>query len=219
MVKMKQKHLLIIIIISVVIGGLGGYFFGGEGDGDKLGGLLIDGIDDSDRVKSTSDEFDKEKNNLSNNDENLQSDEKIVVHITGGVAKSGVYELEKGDRVVNALQAAGGRSGDADLSKINLAASIYDGDRIYVPHISNSIRKNSINNIESGLSGSKDLIDLNRADKEEIQELSGIGPSKAENIIKYREKVGKFTKIKELLNVSGIGPKTMEKIKDDLVLR
>lgn len=164
----------------------------------------------------------KAKNRDSSVEKSVKKKEKkdlpatIIVHVAGAVKNAGVYQLKEGARVIDALKLAGGETGRADLDSINLAAFIYDGEKIYIPVKGNGGEK-EVNVVNSNVSKGK--ISINRADKKELQKLSGIGPSKAESIIDYREKINGFTKIDQLLEVSGIGEKTLAKIKDELILR
>ena len=147
--------------------------------------------------------------------------EKILVHVAGEVLNSGVYELESGARVIDALMAAGGATSLANLDIINLAAPISDGEKIYIPSVIEKINQfnqnSSFTSYSSG--GSSGKININTADTTELQKLSGIGPGKAKSIIDYRNKNGPFRSVDDLLNVSGIGEKTLEKIRDEIVVR
>ncbi|MFI5359269.1 MAG: helix-hairpin-helix domain-containing protein [Halanaerobiales bacterium] len=147
--------------------------------------------------------------------------EKILVHVAGEVLNSGVYELESGARVIDALMAAGGATSLANLDIINLAAPISDGEKIYIPSVIEKINQfnqnSSFTSYSSG--GSSGKININTADASELQKLTGIGPGKAKSIIDYRNKNGPFKSVDDLLNVSGIGEKTLEKIRDEIVVR
>jgi len=147
--------------------------------------------------------------------------EKILVHVAGEVLNSGVYELESGARVIDALMAAGGATSLANLDIINLAAPISDGEKIYIPSVIEKINQfnqnSSFTSYSSG--GSSGKININTADASELQKLTGIGPGKAKSIIDYRNKNGPFKNVDDLLNVSGIGEKTLEKIRDEIVVR
>jgi len=146
---------------------------------------------------------------------------KIVIHITGAVNKPGVYELSEGDRVKDAISAAGGASSDADLTNINLAQKLRDEDKIYVPRIGEfeNLEQTS-GNIIPGINPSEaGKIDINSADIAQLDSLPGIGPATAQKIIDYREQNGPFKTIEELKNVSGIGDKKFEDIKDKITAR
>jgi len=146
---------------------------------------------------------------------------KIVIHITGAVNRPGVYELSEGDRVKDAIDAAGGASSDADLTIINLAQKLRDEDKIYVPKIGEfDNTKEASENLIPGINPSEaGKIDINSADITQLDSLPGIGPATAQKIIDYREQNGPFKTIEEIKNVSGIGDKKFEDIKDKITVR
>lgn len=133
--------------------------------------------------------------------------EYLIVHVAGAVIKPGVYSLEKGSRVYDALKAAGGETGKADLGKINLAAPLRDGTQIMIPH-SEEYRLADDNVTVGG------TININMASQADLETLPGIGPAKARAIIKYRNDEGPFIEKEDLMNVSGIGEKTFATLKD-----
>lgn len=133
----------------------------------------------------------------------------VVVDIKGQVQNPGVYEIEGSSRVRDVVQLAGGFTKSADQNFINLAQKVFDEMVILVPEIG---QEGSINVGESQSS----KIRINYATVEEIQKLPGIGPSKANAIVEYRDAFGYFQQIEDLLGVTGIGEKTLEAIKDEL---
>ena len=128
----------------------------------------------------------------------------ISVHINGSVVSPGVYDLPKGSRVVDAINAAGGFLPVADSENINLAAIVEDGSRIDIAKRSNYA------------SGGNDTnrININTATLDELDTLPGVGPSTAQAIIDHRRQFGNFQRTDQLTDVSGIGPATYERIKD-----
>lgn len=140
----------------------------------------------------------------------------IVVHISGQVHNPGVVKLEPGARVIDAVNAAGGLKNDADLDKINLAKKLQDEDKIYIPKIGEDIDENLLDFQNSAEDGNK--ININTCTKEELMSLPGIGEVLADRIIQYREKTP-FKKVEDLMNVSGIGEKKFESIKDMIIVR
>ncbi|SEA96047.1 competence protein ComEA [Thalassobacillus cyri] len=139
----------------------------------------------------------------------LAEQENIVVDVKGAVIKPGVYELSAGSRVADAIQLAGGMRKEADPTSVNLAQRLIDEMMIIV---------NSYGNTEQGGSESvkNDKIRINYADVNEIQQLDGIGESKAKAIVQHREENGMFQTMDDLLDVSGIGEKTLENIGDSI---
>ena len=144
------------------------------------------------------------------NEEDVEEEENIIVHITGEIKYPGVLVLKQGDRVVDAIEAAGGETDDADLDRLNLAQMLNDGDKIYIP---NKNEENDIDNITSEESGP---ININTATLEELIKLPGIGEATANKIIEYRKQNGKFKTIEELKNVPGIGNSKFESIKNEI---
>lgn len=141
--------------------------------------------------------------------------EEIVVHISGQVHNPGIVKLEPGARVIDAVNAAGGLKKDADLDKINLARKLQDEEKIYIPKIGEDISE-SISYFQNPAGGSN-KININTCTKEELMSLPGIGDVLADRIIQYREKTP-FKKIEDLMNVSGIGEKKFESIKDMIIV-
>ena len=144
----------------------------------------------------------------------------LIVDVLGAVLNPGVYELKEGARVDDAIQAAGGLSEDADTSALNRASLLSDGMKITVPHQGEVAQDSSSAagsaQVSSGAPTSKSLININTASSEELQSLSGVGPSTAEAIIADREENGLFASVEDLMRVSGIGEKKFAKIKDSI---
>ena len=137
----------------------------------------------------------------------------IVVHITGAVPRPGVYALPEGARVQDAISAAGGFLAEAEKSGINLARVLEDGEQIDIPYGEGASIVIPTPGVEV-ISSSSELININTAPLFELDLLPGIGPTTAQKIIDYRETNGPFTTIEDIINVSGIGPGTFERIKD-----
>ncbi len=170
-----------------------------------------------------------ENSKLNSRDE--KNNDQIVVHLAGAVKNAGVYKLNKSDRLVDLIKAAGGLKENADLNQINLAEKLYDGQKFNIPLLIRDIEKNNtpkisdftksenklINNYSS--SSSSNLVNINQADQSDLEKLSGIGPAKAAAIIKYRKENSYFSQKDDLLKISGIGEKTLENIKDEIVLQ
>lgn len=141
---------------------------------------------------------------------------KIVVDIGGEVVSPMVVELDEGSRVGDAIEAAGGVTENADLTDINRAAFVEDGEKIYIPPAEIEGAEGDGDGSSSGYqTGRGDgKININTADSAQLQELDGIGPATAQKIIDYRKENGRFSSIEDIKNVSGIGDKSFEKIKD-----
>jgi competence protein ComEA len=139
----------------------------------------------------------------------------IIVDVTGEVELPGVYEFSEGDRVIDAIERAGGQLPKADLSLLNLAAPLTDGTQILVPKAGPP----SAVVPGGGTVGSPGgLINVNSASATELETLSGIGEVLAATIVEYREQNGPFASVEDLMDVSGIGPATLEEIRDQVTI-
>ncbi|MFM1758152.1 MAG: hypothetical protein RL193_729 [Actinomycetota bacterium] len=142
----------------------------------------------------------------------------LVVDVQGEVLKPGVYELPTNSRVNDAIKAAGGASKNADLSYINQARLVKDGEQIYVER-KLSISSGTSSNRTTARRSSNTLtgiLNINRATTKELEKLPGIGPVLASRIIDYRKLNGNFQSIEELGKVQGIGASTLEKFKSKI---
>ena len=158
-------------------------------------------------------------------------EEEIIIHLSGAVNNAGVYKLTEKNRMVDLIKAAGGLKENADLKQINLAEKLFDGQKLIIPTLNDetnnleakndvfSVDKEQIISNTYTSTNNDNLININQADQSRLEKLSGIGPSKAKSIIKYREENSYINKKEDLLNISGIGTKTLEKIIDEIVLR
>lgn len=143
---------------------------------------------------------------------------KIFVDVCGAVEKPGVYELAEGSRVFHAVKAAGGFAGNAADEYVNRAKALDDGEQIYIPTQKEVQDKEMPALPVQGGNAEASKVNLNTADKAALMELNGIGESKAEAIITYREEHGGFSSKEDILNVQGIKEGTYEKIKDDIIV-
>lgn len=146
-----------------------------------------------------------------------EEDQKIVVDIAGEVNNPSVYILPQGSRVYEGIEAAGGLTKDADTRNTNLAALLTDGIKLYIP---NQKEAEAMEQSKGSSSGTKkpNVVNINTAGSEELQQLPGVGPATAEKILNYRNEYGRFNQKEELKNVSGIGEKTFEKIKNRITV-
>lgn len=140
----------------------------------------------------------------------------LVVDVKGAVAKTGLYTLEVGSRVNDAVEAAGGLTSQADPKSVNLAQKLSDEAVVYVASKEENISVVASTTASSAMSPeekSTSLVNLNTATEADLQTISGIGAKRAADIIAYREANGGFKSVDDLNNVSGIGDKTMESIR------
>lgn len=164
----------------------------------------------------------KQAKPISNNDNKEKSEKSTLkkVHISGEINKPGVYEINDNYRLEDLVNDAGGLTENADLNKINLALKLEDQMRIIIPNI-NDKDNNEINTTTQLISpinvNDNKKVDINTADKSELMTLPNIGEKRADAIIEYRQK-NKFNKIEDIKNVSGIGDKFFEAMKDMIVV-
>ena len=181
---------------------------------------------------------DKNEENKEQKDDN--SKEQIVngggifVHIDGYINNLGVYEIKENDRIKTLIDKAGGFKEGYSIKNINLAAKLSDGDKIYIPSVSEEKNSENNNNININSSGkgqnvkadrnnvsimkNNSKININTANISELKQITGIGESTANKIIDYRENVGKFKKIEDIKEVKGIGDAKYESLKNKITI-
>lgn len=168
----------------------------------------------------TEETYEEEENKI---EETKKEEEYIIVHITGAVEKQGIVEIKKDARISDAIKKAGGITEEADLSKINLAYTVKDGQKIYVPNINDKkdveyITEKAGEAVIEEEKGKTKKVNINTATQTELETISGIGPSTALKIINYRTENGKFKKIEDITNVPGIGEAKFKSIKDSITI-
>jgi len=143
--------------------------------------------------------------------------EVVVVHVAGSVLLPGVYELAQGARVVDAVTAAGGLAASADHTRLNLAAPVTDGERVYVPAVGEDppppVPGSAASPSGAG-STTAGPVDLNTADEAALDALPGVGPATAAAIVEHRTRIGRFSSVDQLLDVRGIGEAKLEALRD-----
>ncbi len=142
--------------------------------------------------------------------------EVLVVHVAGAVASPGIHQLPLGARVADAIAAAGGVTPTADTTRINLAAPVADGERVYVLAVGEASPPLVAGGAlpTGGGSATAGPVNLNTADAAALEELPGVGPATAAAILEHRGKVGAFTSVEQLLDVPGIGEVKLEALRD-----
>ncbi|HEV8250026.1 MAG TPA: helix-hairpin-helix domain-containing protein [Gaiellaceae bacterium] len=139
----------------------------------------------------------------------------VVVHVVGAVVSPGLYRLDEGSRIADAVSLAGGATRKADLSAVNLAAPLVDGTQVVVPRRGEQVSAPA--GADSGATSEESApggpIHLNTATSEQLETIPGVGPVTAQRIIDFREQNGPFRSVDELDAVSGIGPKRLEELR------
>ena len=213
---MKKKYIIVVLLIMIF--------------------LILCGCNEVSISTGKEDSEEKTETTISSEDEDFEnpemtedseigdSKETVVVYICGAVVSEGVYTLSCGSRVVDVLNLAGGYKEEAARGYVNLAEPLSDGDKIYIPFQDEVQDEKMISQKVEGKkddysSGDKErLININKATRDELMTLPGIGESKADDIISYREEHGDFSKIEDLMNVSGIKTGVFDKIKDRITI-
>lgn len=210
----KQKIIVTVIAIAVLIGIISFIYNKNQTKDDTI-------LENDILITNTS-----TNNNLV---ENEFAKDLVVVHITGSVKNPGIVKLSEGSRIEDAIQAAGGLTENADISKVNLAYVLDDGIKIKIPSITDDdIGDEEIINEESGeniiendttSSKNNKSININKATETELETLPGIGASLASRIVEYRKQNGNFSSIEDIKNVSGIGDSKYLNIKDFITVK
>ena len=196
--RQNVKSIILAFVCSLVLI-IGGLFYFNQNKTEDYSGVSFSNI----------------SNETNNKDEKAEDrhDEKIFVDVKGAVKHPGVFETTKDKRVKDLIEEAGGLLEDADTSTLNLSQKVKDQMVIYV--LKHGEKPKQI--YDGGTSSSSgDVININTANLEQLMKISGVGKTKAEAIISYREKNGDFKKKEDITKVRGIGKATFEKIKDKI---
>ena len=196
--RQNVKSIILAFVCSLVLI-IGGLFYFNQNKTEDYSGVSFSNI----------------SNETNNKDEKAENrhDEKIFVDVKGAVKHPGVFETTKDKRVKDLIEEAGGLLDDADTSTLNLSQKVKDQMVIYV--LKHGEKPKQISDGGSS-SSNADVININIANLEQLMKISGVGKTKAEAIISYREKNGDFKKKEDITKVRGIGKATFEKIKDKI---
>lgn len=215
-INLKNKIIIAVGVIIIAIT-VGIYFYRTTKDNSEIE-ITEDNLTTNTAVENNN-EIVEEENNT------------IVVHITGEINYPGVVVLKEGARVVDAIEAGGGETDEADLSSLNLAYMLSDGEKIYVPNKEETSQESqereyitsAKDNSEQSENGAKSTgtnfkININTAKQEELTQITGIGESTAKKIIEYRTKNGKFKSIEDIKNIPGIGDSKFNAMKEEITV-
>lgn len=187
----KNQFIAVLVLTAIIAGGWLFYYF---------------------RVSSSTAPIKVSKKSASRETNISVSKSKVFVHVAGAVKKPGVYKIDEGSRVIEAINLAGGFTKEADKDSLNLAAKVTDSQKITVSF------KSQAASIQSSTSSDSALINLNTATEEQLDELPGIGETMAKRILEYREEKGSFSSVDELKEIEGIGEKKFAKLKEKVTL-
>lgn len=212
----KKNKILLIVIVAIVA--IISYYFIFDRKEEWLNNQEQN-LEIKEEIKTN----DQIENN--SNEQQLEKNKNIIVHVSGAVNKEGIVELKNNSRIIDAIDKAGGLKDEADITNINLAYIIEDGMKIHIP--SKEEKESTIiveSNIDSGTveqsneiksnNNKKLKININTATKTDLETLPGIGESTALKIIEYRKEKGKFKLIEDIKQVNGIGENKFNKIKE-----
>lgn len=212
----KKNKILLIVIVAIVA--IISYYFIFDRKEEWLNNQEQN-LEIKEEIKTN----DQIENN--SNEQQLEKNENIIVHVSGAVNKEGIVELKNNSRIIDAIDKAGGLKDEADITNINLAYIIEDGMKIHIP--SKEEKESTIiveSNIDSGTveqsneiksnNNKKLKTNINTATKTDLETLPGIGESTALKIIEYRKEKGKFKLIEDIKQVNGIGENKFNKIKE-----
>ncbi|WML40626.1 helix-hairpin-helix domain-containing protein [Neobacillus sp. OS1-2] len=210
------EHKLAVIAVIFIVGGSLYYFYAQ----DNVEPVPMNSIVEENNLQTE----EKEPVDRTKTNEAAKLPEKIMVDVKGQVKLPGVYQSNIGERVIDVIGRAGGLTEQADQAQVNFAEHVQDEMVIYIPAMGEEGEAATTGSsgedrlASSAASQGKGKININKADEQELQNLPGIGPAKATAIIEYRNTSGSFKEVEDLKNISGIGDKTFEKLKDLIVV-
>lgn len=199
MIKKNYKIIgIIIVVITIVLYIAIGYFSNGK---DEL-------------IKNNTESIYEEENDT----ELPLKDSKIVVEIKGEVNNPNVYYLDEESIIQDLIDMAGGITDKGDLENINRAQELTDHECVVIPSCEEGNTHITSEETTTSIGSNSDKVNINTANEAELQTLTGIGESRAQAIIDYREENGRFKSIEDIKNISGIGDKMFEKIKEHITI-
>lgn len=217
---LENKKLVIVIIVVLGITGLFCYFFLWKEDEVEVIEPELGMLNEANTIKQ----------------EKIDADKLVIVHVSGAVQNPGIVRLTEGERIADAIEKAGGATEEADLSKLNLAYVLEDGVKLRIPKKGEKVEEGEYVSEGSGevmeesatdeaknmgtSTGSttttkkNTVVNINKANQEELTTLPGIGTATAQKIIDYRKEHGSFKAIEDIKKVSGIGDSKFNQIKN-----
>lgn len=219
----KKEQVVILIVISIIVLVVGFKFLSKQimtknNKNDKDNELIIK-TDNLEKEMETDNDIDRQEEQY---EKDIKED--IIVHISGQVENPGIVELKSGERLMDAVELLGGLTGEADEDRINLAKKLQDEEKIYIPKIGEELEIEILdavetsNSVDNDTEKGRDKIDINICTKEELNSLPGIGDVLSDRILEYRED-NIFKTIEDIMNVSGVGDKKFEGLKDLIIIK
>jgi competence protein ComEA len=206
-----EHKITVLVVVIIALGGL--YYFYANEDPEPLPTNSLP-------MEEKFQEEEKETVNTKPADQQVLP-EKIMVDVKGQIKLPGVYQANTNERVIDVISRAGGLTDKADQGQVNFAEHVQDEMVIYIPAKGEQglpSPSTGSSQIASGGNQKESKININKADETELQNLPGIGPAKAAAIIEYRDTNGPFKAVEDLKNISGIGDKTFDKLKELLAI-
>jgi len=210
------EHKVILVSLLVAIAAACGMAFSAV-TSPSDGGVEIER---GDRGSSSGSDFASDQGASSSKNQDT-ADEEVYVDVDGAVRTPGVYCLTTSQRIADAIDAAGGLEDDADVSSVNRASKVTDGQKIHIPRegeISSGGAGGSAVAGDSAAVSTSGLVNINSADATELETLPGVGPSTAQAIIDDRTQNGPFASTDDLMRVSGIGEKKFAKLQGKICI-
>lgn len=217
---LAQRPVVMVLVLAVAVLGVGAAVLGvmwGQAEGVK--------IERSDTAAHRDDSTTGRDSDRASSSGKKREAATVMVDVGGAVRTPRVVSLPKGARVADAIEAAGGLAPDADLSTVNRAAPVQDGEKVMIPRVGETVAGDAAD--ASGDSGSSQegagsagtgtatgRVNINAATAEQLDELPGVGPATAQAIVEDRKANGPFVSVDDLMRVSGIGEKKFAKLKD-----
>lgn len=216
MISLSKNQIIIIGIVGAIIISVIGYYI-----------YTITNTNDYEELET----INQNTNIMEKDTEDTQTEEEIIiVHIAGQVKNPGIVKIKDGARIADIIEAGGGLTEQADITNVNLAYIVEDGQKISIPTKQENIENTEYITTENGDNvitdntvlqekGGKVMININKATLEELQQLQGIGEATAQKIIEHRKQNGDFKQIEDIKNVPGIGEAKFEAIKANIKVK
>lgn len=216
MISLSKNQIIIIGIVGAIIISVIGYYI-----------YTITNTNDYEELET----INQNTNIMEKDTEDTQTEEEIIiVHIAGQVKNPGIVKIKDGARIADIIEAGGGLTEQADITNVNLAYIVEDGQKISIPTKQENIENTEYITTENGDNvitdntvlqekGGKVMININKATVEELQQLQGIGEATAQKIIEHRKQNGDFKQIEDIKNVPGIGEAKFEAIKANIKVK